>query len=225
MSQAMGTIPDARTDEAHRERRSTTDLHVTAEVHHQFPRLPHNPKGAPDPSALDENVQAIHRWEQDALHSRSPAERLSDWITTLAGSGPVQLAHVAWFAGWLFTNTHIVPGIEPFDPFPFPLLTTIVSLEAIFLALFVLASQNRLSHQSDKRAHLDLQVDLLAEREMTAVLRLLQDIGAHLGVKVALTPDQIRDLTKKTDIHQLTNKLEDVPAETDSRRTITSDEK
>jgi uncharacterized membrane protein len=154
------------------------------------------------------------------LHSRSPAERLSDWITALAGSGPVRLAHVAWFALWLSANTHIIPGIDPFDPFPFPLLTTIVSLEAIFLALFVLASQNRLSHQSDKRAHLDLQVDLLAEREMTAVLQLLQDIASHLSVKVALTPDQIRDLTKKTDIHQLTNKLEDVPAENSTREQV-----
>jgi uncharacterized membrane protein len=163
--------------------------------------------------AVDENVQAIQRWEQAALHTRSTAERLSDWITALAGSGPIQVAHVAWFAAWISANTHVIPGIQPFDPFPFPLLTTIVSLEAIFLALFVLASQNRLSHQSDKRAHLDLQVDLLAEREMTAVLQLLQDIANHLAVKVTVTPDQIRELTKKTDIHNLTDKLDDVTAD------------
>src|SRR5918994_1741201 len=65
--------------------------------------------------------------------------------------------------------------------FPFPFLTLTVSLEAIFLALFVLASQNRLARQADRRSHLDLQIDLLAEREMTAVLHLLQDIAdAHL---------------------------------------------
>ena len=58
-----------------------------------------------------------------------------------------------------------------------------VSLEAIFLALFVLASQNRLGRQADKRAHLDLQIDLLAEREMTAVLQILQDIASHLKVR------------------------------------------
>jgi uncharacterized membrane protein len=162
--------------------------------------------------AVDENIHAIRRWEQEALHSRSTAERLSDRITTVAGSGPVQLAHVAWFAFWISVNTGLVSSVRPFDPFPFPLLTTVVSLEAIFLALFVLASQNRLSHQSDKRAHLDLQVDLLAEREMTAVLQLLQDIANHLGVKGTLTRDQIRDLTKKTDIHKLTDKLGDVPA-------------
>ena len=66
-----------------------------------------------------------------------------------------------------------------------------VSLEAIFLALFVLASQNRLAHQSDKRAHLDLQVNLLAEREMTAVLQLLQDIAAHLDVPMQWLIDRL----------------------------------
>jgi uncharacterized membrane protein len=72
------------------------------------------------------------------------------------------------------------PGVRPFDRFPFPFLTMTVSLEAIFLGLFVLASQNRLARQSDKRSHLELQIDLLAEREMTTVLQLLQDIVRHL---------------------------------------------
>src|SRR5882672_2101964 len=157
-------------------------------------RASNETRTSPDSPAVQENLQEIQRWEQAALHRRSTAERLSDWITGLAGSGPVQLAHVAWFAAWISANTHAIPGVQPFDPFPFPLLTTIVSLEAIFLALFVLASQNRLSQQSDKRAHLDLQVNLLAEREMTAVPQLLQDIAKHLAVKVTLTPNQIRDL-------------------------------
>ena len=60
---------------------------------------------------------------------------------------------------------------EPCDPFPFNLLTTIVSLEAIFLTLFVLVSQNRMSREADKRAQLDLQVNLLAEKEATMILR------------------------------------------------------
>ena len=100
-------------------------------------------------------------------------------------------------------------GLKPFDPFPFPFLTMTVSLEAIFLALFVLASQNRLARQSDKRAHLDLQIDLLAEREMTAVLQLLQDIAAHLKVEGTLTRDQIRDLVTKTDVSDLTRKVDE----------------
>ena len=164
-----------------------------------------------DSAALDENVRAISAWEQAALHSRSKAEQLGDWITSAAASGPVLLGHVVWFALWIVANLGLIAGFTPFDPFPFPFLTVIVSLEAIFLALFVLASQNRLAHQSDKRAHLDLQIDLLAEREMTAVLRMLQDIVAHLGVKTTVTSANIRDLVKKTDIHELTEKLEELP--------------
>ena len=164
-----------------------------------------------DVPALEENVEAIKRWEQSLLHARSRAEQLSDWITATAASGPVLAVHVVWFTLWIAANCGLLPGVAPFDPFPFPFLTMMVSLEAIFLALFVLASQNRLARLSDKRAHLDLQIDLLAEREMTAVLQLLQDIATHLNVKGTVTPEQLRDLVKKTDIHTLAEKLEDFP--------------
>jgi uncharacterized membrane protein len=166
--------------------------------------------GDPQPHALEENVAAIKAWEQAHLHGRSKAEHFSDWITEVASGGVVLLAHIAWFSLWVLANVGAIPGIRPFDPFPFPFLTLTVSLEAIFVTLFVLASQNRLSRQADKRAHLDLQIDLLAEREMTAVLRLLLDIAAHLGVEDTVTRDQVRDLAKKTDIHALTNKVEEV---------------
>jgi uncharacterized membrane protein len=143
------------------------------------------------------------------LSARSRTERFSDWITGEVASGPVLIIHALWFFFWIVINIGAVPGLAAFDPFPFALLTMIVSLEAIFLALFVLASQNRLSRQSDKRAALDLQIDLLAEREMTAVLTLLSDIAAHLKVEDTVTREEIRDLGKKTDIQKLTIELED----------------
>jgi uncharacterized membrane protein len=168
--------------------------------------------GAQQPApAMEENVRAISEWEQSVLHGRSRAERISDWITATASSGPVLVAHVIWFALWAIVNFGLIRGWEPFDPFPFPFLTMTVSLEAIFLALFVLASQNRLAHQSDKRAHLDLQIDLLAEREMTAVLQLLRDIAAHLNAPTTVTSRQIREFAKETDIHEITNKLDQMP--------------
>jgi uncharacterized membrane protein len=114
------------------------------------------------------------------------------------------------FTFWLSANLALIPGIAPFDPYPFPLLTITVSLEAIFLSLFVLASQSRLARQSDKRSHLNLQIDLLAEREMTAVLRMLQDIARHLNVSTTVTPDQLRDLAKQTDLRGLTQKMEEM---------------
>ena len=167
---------------------------------------------APDrSSAVDENVREIKRWERAILLARSKAEQVSDWIANRAGSGPVVVLHVVWFAGWALVNAGLIPWIQPFDPFPFPLLTTTVSLEAIFLALFVLASQSRLTRQADKRSHLDLQIDLLAEREMTAVLQLLQDIARHLKVQTSVTPQQLRDLMTKTDIRRLMDRLDELP--------------
>jgi uncharacterized membrane protein len=161
-------------------------------------------------SALEENVQAIKGWEKTILLARSKTEQIADWIACTGGSGPVLIFHVMWFSGWITANVGVIPGLEPFDPFPFPFLTMTVSLEAIFLALFVLASQNRLSRQADKRSHLDLQIDLLAEREMTAVLRLLQDIASHLKVETSVTPEQLRDLMEKTDIRRLLNKMDEL---------------
>jgi uncharacterized membrane protein len=163
---------------------------------------------------LEENVQAIKRWEKAILLARSKAEQVSDWIVCTAGSGPVLVLHVVWFAAWVIMNVDLIRGIRPFDRFPFPFLTMTVSLEAIFLALFVLASQNRLARQADKRSHLDLQVDLLAEREMTAVLQLLQDIASHLEVRTSVTPEQLRDLMKQTDLRRLTDRMDELAAPT-----------
>ena len=160
------------------------------------------------PVAIEENVEAVKVWEQATLQSRSRAEQLGDWIAGTAARGPVLLLHVVWFGVWVSANVGLIPGVTPFDPFPFPFLTMTVSLEAIFLALFVLASQNRLAKQSDLRANLDLQIDLLVEREMTAVLHLLKDIATHLDVDTAVTADQISDLIKKTDVTALADEVD-----------------
>jgi uncharacterized membrane protein len=167
-------------------------------------------------SALEENVQAIKVWERGILLARSKAEQVSDWIASTAASGPVLVLHVVWFGVWVALNLGVMRNVRPFDPFPFPFLTMTVSLEAIFLALFVLAGQNRLARQSDKRSHLDLQIDLLAEREMTAMLQLLQDIARHLEVETTVTSQQLEDLMKKTDLRRLTNRMDELAEPTDA---------
>ena len=161
------------------------------------------------PHTLEESVRIIMDWEQSGLQARSRAERVSEWVTSTAGRGGLLLGHVLWFGGWAAVNLGAIPGVRPFDSFPFPILTATVSLEAIFLALFVLSSQNRLATQADKRAHLNLQVDLLAEREMTAVLQLLNSIATHLGVAHAAGSHELQELARKTDVQELTSKLDD----------------
>ena len=161
-------------------------------------------------AALEENVEAIKVWERESLLSRSRVEQIADWIAGTGAVGPVLVLHVLWFGLWVSANVGWIPGVTPFDPFPFPFLTMVVALEAIVVAWFVLASQNRLARQSDRRSHVNLQVDLLAEREMTAVLQLLQDIARHLNVSTTVTPEQLRDLAKKTDLRNLTDRTEEI---------------
>lgn len=171
------------------------------------------PRHSESARTIEEDINTILVWERAALHKRSAAELVSDRITKWAGSGWMLVLHLAWFAIWVLVNIEVIPGVPAFDQFPFPLLTTVVSLEAIFLSLLVLASENRQTHHSVKRANLDLQVDMLAEREMTAVLILLRDVVQHLNVKTSLSPKMLNDLMQKTDIHALTKKLEHLPDE------------
>jgi len=160
-----------------------------------------------------DNIRAIASLEQAALSARSPAARISDAITTWAGSGTSLVLHLIWFAGWLLFNTRVLAR-EPFDPFPFSLLTSIVSLEAIFLTLFVLASQNRLTRETDKRAHLDLQVNLLAEQEMTVVLRMLKELCEHFNLTATARSEIFRGLIRQTDVGELAERVErDLPVE------------
>jgi uncharacterized membrane protein len=163
-----------------------------------------------NPPAVEENIDAIKLWQRAELHHQSPSERIGEAITRAAATTWVLVLHVVWYGLWIPVNSGVIPGVTPFDPFPFPLLTTAVSLEAIFLTLFVLASQNRMTRHSDKRAELDLQINLLAEREMTAVLVLVQDIAKHLNVKTSKAADEVNDLAKKTDIHRLADKVEEL---------------
>ncbi|MGQ0569519.1 MAG: DUF1003 domain-containing protein [Armatimonadota bacterium] len=131
------------------------------------------------------------------MQQRSPADVTSDAIARFAGSPVFITLNALWFATWIAINSGAIPGIRPFDPFPFTFLTLVVSLEAIFLSTFVLSSQSRMSRLSDQRSHLDLQLNLLAEQESTQALRMLQAISDHLGVKGDARDHETEDLTEK----------------------------
>ena len=87
-----------------------------------------------------------------------------------------------WFGLWILLNTGWL-GVRPFDPFPYGLLTMVVSLEAIFLSTFVLISQNRLSKEAEHHANLNLQISLLTEHELTRVLQMLDAIQKKMGIE------------------------------------------
>jgi len=158
--------------------------------------------------AAKRNVKVIAQLENTALDERSLMSRISDAITRFAGSGIFVVFHVAWFTFWLVMNTGEIAGVKPFDPFPFTFLTMIVSLEAIFLAIFVLISQNRMARHTDQRSHLDLQVNLLAEQEMTMMLKMLQRLCEKAGVQPEIPDKELQSLVEKTDPHKLMQYLQ-----------------
>jgi uncharacterized membrane protein len=155
-------------------------------------------KGHPA-DTVQKNIDTIIKLEKEAVKNLSPVEHLADKVTTFAGSSPFILIHIIWFGAWILMNCSMIPGIKPFDPFPFSFLTLVVSLEAIFLTLLVLMSQNRMTKEADKRAHLDLQINMLDEQETTMILRMVQKIANHLGLEEIGETSNI-DLCEETDI-------------------------
>lgn len=155
----------------------------------------------------DANIRAMVELERAALDGRSRAERLSDAVIRALGSSAFLVLHVLWFGFWLLAGLGKIPGLPTFDPFPFSFLTMVVSLEAIFLAIFVLISQNRMARLADHRAHLDLQINLRAEQEITTTLRLVQEMRAHFGMAPERCDDNIEQLIEPTDVRQLSTEL------------------
>ncbi|HXM95981.1 MAG TPA: DUF1003 domain-containing protein [Candidatus Dormibacteraeota bacterium] len=155
------------------------------------------------------NIEAIAKLEQEALHGRTPTERASDTIVEFIGSTAFLLLHALLVAVWSLLNLNIMPGLKPFDPFPFGILALLVSSESVFLTIFVLISQNRMARQAERRSHLDLQVSMLAEQEITTMLQMQQKLCQHLGVDVKSSTAAVEGFSRTTDVHKLATELEE----------------
>jgi len=149
----------------------------------------------------------IKSYEAKALKKRSFAVRFADDLTSLFGSIPFLILNGVIFFIWILINIGKIPGVPAFDPFPFSMLTTLVSLEAIILTLIVLMSQNRSSLISSLREEMGVQVDLIAEREITKVLKLLNELLKAKGIK--LKDEELEDMLKEIDASYLERKLEE----------------
>jgi uncharacterized membrane protein len=168
------------------------------------PREPRTDRADP----INASVAAVARLEQTARLTETQAHRLARAVTRVAGSGAAILFHAVWFAGWILLNLGFF-GVRPFDPAPFSLLTMIVSLEVIFLTMVVLLNQNEMTAQTNKRDHLEFQVALLTEREMTLVLRMVKELSEHLGM-ASTTARELDALLKDTDVAALSRKVDAV---------------
>jgi uncharacterized membrane protein len=153
------------------------------------------------------NVEEIARFEKEEVRVLPFGERISLAVTNAAGTPECAAIHLVFFAVWLAWNV-TAPNALRFDPYPFGFLTMFVSMEAVILAIFVLITQNRMSAQTDRRDHLDLQVDLLAEQEMTMMLRMLDKISDRLGVAPdTREQDETRKLMEHTNVYELLEEL------------------
>ncbi len=142
--------------------------------------------GAADGQLFTETQYHVKN-ESDIWQSIKVAQdHVADRVTGFAGSLKFVYLHSVWFLIWILVNVGLIGAAVKFDPFPFGLLTMIVSLEAIFLSTFVMVSQNRQAARSDLRAQLDFETNLRAE--IWAV---------HIGAALGIDHDHVEDVVRQ----------------------------
>lgn len=143
----------------------------------------------------------------EADKKRTVSEKTADALTAVCGSISFLAFNMVWFVVWIVWNMGLIPTLKPFDPYPFGLLTMIVSLEAIMLAIFVLISQNRGSKIDDLREEVDLQVDIITEQELTKLMAMVAILLEKNGVNVS-KDEELQEMLKPTNFEKIKKALE-----------------
>ncbi len=153
-------------------------------------------------SHIEAHIDLIAKHEQEFLAKRTPGERLGDRIAAWVGSFPFVVLHFCFFVLWIIWN-HLISAPRRFDPYPFSLLGTMVAMEGILLASFILMRQARMGRRADERDHLMLQILLLTEKEVTAVLKVDRQIAAQVGAEKVANTAEVRELSQQTSIEEV----------------------
>lgn len=164
-----------------------------------------------DPSAFQRRLKSrrrvIQSFEAKSRAGRTISERVADYITSRLGSMPFLVINVLWLFIWITINTGFTPIVPPFDPFPFGLLTMVVSLEAIFLAIVVLISQNRVAKTDDLREEIELQINTIAEEEITKMIELQVLLLEKNGIDIS-KDTELQQMLEPTDTDRIEQDLE-----------------
>jgi uncharacterized membrane protein len=152
---------------------------------------------------VQEHIALIAKHEQEFLAKRSLTERIVDAIATFAGSVAFVAVHLLVFVGWIGVNTVTVGHIPHWDPVPFSLLGTLLTFEAILLASFILMRQSRIGRRADERDHLMLQMLLLMEKEITAVLAMERHIATRVGLSSEANTSEVTELAEHTSVDEV----------------------
>ena len=134
-------------------------------------------------------------------------EKMADSMTSNFGSNAFLFANAILFVSWVLINTDQIKSIPAFDPFPFNLLTTVVSLEAIVLAIFVLISQNRTSKVDDLREEIHLQLNIISEKEITKLIKMTALLLEKNGVDLSKDPE-LKKMVRPFDEEEIQRQLE-----------------
>jgi uncharacterized membrane protein len=168
---------------------------------------------SPPPSTVESNIHCVADLERSFENRRNFVDRVADLIGGFSGSFGFVALHIVWFSLWFLINTGVVPIFHRFDPYPFILLAMIVSVEGVLLSTFVLMKQNRMQQRSDSRDHLNLQIDLLAEKEVTKALQLLRAICRRLEIPEAELDAELTEMANTTSVDSLAKQIQsDLPS-------------
>lgn len=158
------------------------------------------------------NVAMIAEMEKQASQRRTRVERVADWLAVLVGSWVFLLGQSVFLFFWIILN--LTAWLNRWDPYPFILLNLALSFQSAYAAPIIMMSQNRQNRLSERRNHLDLQINMLAEQETTEILRLLQLLCEHTGVRIERQGNGriLQEATKATHIvEQIQEEIEDEP--------------
>ena len=157
-------------------------------------------------TVLERNIHTLlaHRKEQEK--AKNLEDQFAGAVTGITGSMKFVYTHVAVFGLWIIWNLGLLQ-LPRFDP-TFNILAMCASVEAIFLSTFVLISQNRMAELADKRADLNLQISLLAEHEVTRVIKMVQAIAEHLHLEISRDPE-LEELSQDVRPERILDTLEE----------------
>jgi uncharacterized membrane protein len=155
---------------------------------------------------VERNIEALLARRKDELEQQGLQERTAGAITSFVGSMRFVYIHVLFFGSWIAINLGWLP-VPKFDP-TFVVLAMVASVEAIFLSTFVLITQNRMQAAAERRAELELQINLLAEHEITRLISMVTELSKRMGIEAANDPE-LKELAQDVHPEKVLDKIEE----------------
>jgi uncharacterized membrane protein len=168
---------------------------------------------------LEGTVREVAALEARERNKERTQDLIADRITAATGNMTFVAINVAWVAAWILLNLPDMP--TQFDPFPFALLAVIIPFEAMVLAVFVLMSANAQGRRADRRARLDMQVNVLAEREVSKLIGLVAEVHEHLGLR-GHVGEEVREMRGTTRLEHVAEAVEAEEAKLEDVRQATA---